>query len=61
MRWDGSSPTWTGRCRLVGTSNDERLTFKKGGAALVEVPGAVEEGGALLWYLTPRILRQLGR
>lgn len=47
--------------RLLGTANDERLTFKKGGAALVEVPGAIEDGGALLWYLTPRLLRQLGR
>lgn len=47
--------------RLVGTPHDERLTFKKGGAALVEVPGPIEEGGVLLWYLTPRILRQLGR
>jgi phosphohistidine phosphatase len=47
--------------RLLATSNDERLTFKKGGAALVDVPGKVEDGGTLLWYLTPRILRQLGR
>ena len=44
-----------------GTSNDGRLTFKKGGAALLDVPGAIEDGGSLLWYLTPRILRQLGR
>lgn len=47
--------------RLLGTSNDERLTFKKGGVALVDVPGAIEDGGSLLWYLTPRVLRQLGR
>jgi phosphohistidine phosphatase len=46
---------------LLGTPHDERLTFKKGGAALVEVPGPVEEGAALLWYLTPRVLRGLGR
>jgi phosphohistidine phosphatase len=47
--------------RLIGTPHDERLTFKKGGAALLEVPGPIEEGGALLWYLTPRMLRDIGR
>ena len=58
----GHEPDLSGLlARLLGTSNDERLTFMKGGAALVEVPGAVEDGGVLLWYLTPRILRQLGR
>jgi phosphohistidine phosphatase len=44
--------------RILGTSHDERLTFKKGGAALVELPGSVLEGGALVWYLPPRLLRQ---
>jgi len=44
---------------IVGTNASERLTFKKGGAALVDVPGRVAEGGALVWYLPPRILREL--
>jgi phosphohistidine phosphatase SixA len=46
--------------RLLGTSQDERLTFKKGGAALVEVPGRLAEGGSLVWYLPPKLLRKLG-
>ena len=45
--------------RLLGTSSTERLTFKKGGAALVDVPGRLAEGGALVWYLPPRVLRAL--
>ena len=46
--------------RLLGTKQSERLTFKKGGAALVDVPGRVAEGGSLVWYLTPKLLRKLG-
>lgn len=46
--------------RLLGTNKADRLTFRKGGAALVDVPGPLAEGGRLLWYLTPRILRELG-
>src|SRR6185503_1310436 len=47
--------------RLLGTKASEGLTFKKGGAALVEVPGKLAEGGALLWYLPPRVLRAAAR
>ena len=43
--------------RLLGTSASERLTFKKGGAALLDVPGKMADGGALIWYLPPRLLR----
>jgi phosphohistidine phosphatase len=46
--------------RLLGTPHEARLTFRKGGAALVEVPGSPAEGGALIWYLSPRLLRRLG-
>jgi phosphohistidine phosphatase len=46
--------------RLIGTSDDERLTFKKGGAALVDLPGPLAEGGSLVWYLPPKLLRKLG-
>jgi phosphohistidine phosphatase SixA len=46
--------------RLLGGAAPERLTFRKGGVALVELPGALAEGGRLVWYLRPRILRQLG-
>jgi len=45
--------------RVLGTREDERLTFKKGGAALVDVPGALAKGGSLVWYLTPKLLRKL--
>jgi phosphohistidine phosphatase len=45
--------------RLVGTRASERLTFKKGGAALVEIPGRLAEGGSLVFYLPPRLLRKL--
>jgi len=47
--------------RLVGSHQADRLVFKKGGAALVTVPTTLAEGGALLWYLPPRLMRQLGR
>lgn len=46
--------------RLLGGAAPERVTFRKGGAALVELPGSLAEGGRLVWYLRPRILRQLG-
>ena len=44
--------------RILGTPRAERLTFKKGGAALVELPGSALDGGGLLWYLPPRLLRE---
>ena len=45
--------------RLVGSRAEDRLEFKKGGAALVEVPGALADGGRLVWFLPPRVLRRL--
>jgi phosphohistidine phosphatase len=45
--------------RLLGTPHADRLTFRKGGAALVNVPGPLQEGGTLVWFLTPRLLRTL--
>lgn len=47
--------------RLLGGAAPERLTFRKGGAALVELPGKLGDGGRLVWYLRPRILRLLAR
>jgi len=46
--------------RLLGTPQDARLAFKKGGAALVDVPDRLAGGGRLVWFLTPRLLRALG-
>ncbi len=46
--------------RLLGTPQDARLAFKKGGAALLEVSDGLAGGGQLVWYLPPRLLRALG-
>lgn len=46
--------------RLLGTAAADRLTLRKGGAALVDVPGRLADGGRLLWYLPPRVLRAFG-
>lgn len=46
--------------RILGTPHDDRLTFKKGGVAMVELPGSALEGGVLLWYLPPRLMRLMG-
>jgi phosphohistidine phosphatase len=45
--------------RLLGSRREDRLTFKKGGAALVEVPGHLAEGGQLAWFLPPKVLRRV--
>jgi phosphohistidine phosphatase len=45
---------------LLGGSAAERLTFRKGGAALVDVPAGLTGGGSLVWFLTPKLLRALG-
>ena len=45
--------------RLLGSRHDDRLTFKKGGAALVDVPGPLAGGGQLVWFLPPKVLRKL--
>ena len=45
--------------RLLGSATEQRLEFKKGGVALVDVKGRLEEGGALLAYLPPRLMRRL--
>ncbi len=45
--------------RLVGVSDSERIAFKKGGAALVDLPYGLSGAGRLVWFLEPRILRTL--
>jgi phosphohistidine phosphatase len=46
---------------LVGARNAQALTFKKGGAALVETSNLSRNGaGRLLWFLPPRLLQSLG-
>ena len=52
--------------RLLGTRHDDRLEFKKGGAALVDVPGRLAGGGSLVCLPAPegaaeaRCLKRLG-
>ena len=45
--------------RLIDASSAERLSFKKGGAALVDLPDGPDAPGRLDWFLKPRILRTL--
>lgn len=45
--------------RLLGASRGEQLAFKKGGAALVDLPDGPSAAGRLVWFLTPRTLRAL--
>ena len=45
--------------RLLGSSEDGRLEFKKGGAALVDIEGRLEDGGRLVAYLPPKLMRRL--
>ncbi len=45
--------------RLLGTHDDERVEFKKGGVAVLEVPGRLADGGHLRMYLPPKVLRSL--
>jgi phosphohistidine phosphatase len=45
--------------RILDSRHEDRLTFKKGGAALVDVPGRLAEGGSLVFFLPPKVLRKL--
>jgi phosphohistidine phosphatase len=45
--------------RILGGRHEDRLAFKKGGVALVEVPGRLAEGGTLDFFLPPKVLRRL--
>lgn len=46
--------------RLSGGGSPAGLAFKKGGAALLDLPGGPGAAGRLVWFLKPRILRDLG-
>jgi phosphohistidine phosphatase len=45
--------------RLVGTKRAERLEFKKGGVAVVDLPRTLAEGGVLFACLPPKVLRKV--
>jgi phosphohistidine phosphatase len=45
--------------RMLGSMQAERLAFKKGGAALVDLADGPSAAGRLIWFLDPRTLRTL--
>jgi phosphohistidine phosphatase len=45
--------------RLLGAKQADGLAFKKGGAALVDLPDGPMGAGRLVWFVGPRILRTL--
>jgi phosphohistidine phosphatase len=45
--------------RLLGSSEGDRLEFKKGGVAVVDLDGPLEDGGRLVAYLPPKLMRRL--
>jgi phosphohistidine phosphatase len=47
--------------RMLGVhQDDDRFAFKKGGAALVDLPDGPAAAGQLRWFVKPQILRSLG-
>ena len=42
---------------LVDARSPERFAFRKGGCAMVELKGALSEGGVLHWFARPRMFR----
>jgi len=57
----GHEPLLSGLlAELLGSRDAGRLEFKKGGAALVDLPRGPAAGGNLIWFVKPRILRALG-
>ena len=56
----GHEPTLSAlMARLLGAAHGERLAFKKGGAALVDLPDGPGGEGVLVWFLRPKVLRTL--
>lgn len=45
--------------RLLGSRAASRFELKKGGVAVIELPGPLAEGGHLSLFLAPRVLRRL--
>jgi len=56
----GHEPVLSGvLAHVLGARDGGRLEFKKGGAALVDLPRGPAVGGHLIWFVKPRILRTL--
>jgi phosphohistidine phosphatase len=47
--------------RVLGSDDAGPFAFRKGGAALVEWPSSRAPSGRLLWFLPPKVLRQVAR
>jgi phosphohistidine phosphatase len=45
---------------MLASAAADRFAFRKGGAALVDLPEGLARPGRLVWFLPPRILRALG-
>jgi phosphohistidine phosphatase len=45
--------------QLLGATQATQLAFRKGGAALVDLPEGPSAAGRLIWFLDPQILRTL--
>jgi phosphohistidine phosphatase len=45
--------------RLLGSPEAEHLVFRKGGTAVVDLDGPLEEGGTLVAFMPPRLMRRL--
>ena len=57
----GHEPTLSALlARLLGAADGERVAFKKGGVALVDLPDGPNGPARLVWFLKPKILRTLG-
>lgn len=45
--------------RFLGASDGTHLAFRKGGAALLDLPAGPAAAGRLVWFIPPRVLRTL--
>jgi phosphohistidine phosphatase len=57
----GHEPDMSGLLSHVVGGVSERMPFKKGGAALVELDAGAAGSGRLIWFMPPRLLRALGK
>jgi phosphohistidine phosphatase len=56
----GHEPLLSGvLARLLSSGDARNFALRKGGVALVDIPGPLSEGGRLDWLLRPKILREL--